>query len=161
MGVKPYALVGVKPHGHGAAQAGCGGSGGGGSSGGGKGERKTRAKSKASLIASEAAEPLQPASSLVSLATEKLVEAAEIIAQIDAGPSSLEEQLGREVTWKLVTARDLVSQDDIEAALGVSVAQVDADWAAWAMARYNAHPDVHAETAAYLGRMGWYTPCLE
>ena len=73
----------------------------------------------------------------------------------------VDEELGRDVVWQLVTARDAVSQDDIEAALGASVEQVDADWAAWASARYQAHPSVDTETEGYLGRMTWYEPCVE
>jgi hypothetical protein len=73
----------------------------------------------------------------------------------------VDEELGREVAWELVTARDAVSQADIEATLGASVEQVDADWADWATARFEAHPEAAAETQAYLDRMGWYEACVE
>lgn len=73
----------------------------------------------------------------------------------------VDEELGREVAWELVTARDAVSQADIEATLGAPIEEVDADWAAWASARFEAHPDAEAETQAYLERMGWYEPCVE
>ena len=73
----------------------------------------------------------------------------------------VDEELGRQVVLDLAAARDGLDPEAVELVLGASLEQVDADWAAWAAARYNAHPNVEAETEAYLGRMGWYEPCLE
>ena len=73
----------------------------------------------------------------------------------------VDEELGRVVVLDLAAARDGLDPDAVEQVLGASLEQVDADWAAWAVARYEAHPDADAEAEAYLGRMGWYEPCVE
>lgn len=73
----------------------------------------------------------------------------------------VEEELGQEAMWKLVAPEDGLDDAAVEAALGRSLAELDADWATWAMARYDAVPDADAQADAYMGRMGWYTPCTE
>ncbi len=71
----------------------------------------------------------------------------------------VDEELGREVVLDLAASREL-DPGAVELVLGASLAQVDADWAAWAAARYDAYPDADAEAEAYLAQMGWYEPCL-
>ena len=74
----------------------------------------------------------------------------------------VDEELGRDVLLNLVAARDGVGVDAVEAVLGDSLAHVDANWAAWAVARYNAYDGADAEAEAYRARIsGWYTPCVE
>ena len=71
----------------------------------------------------------------------------------------VDEELGREVVLDLAASREL-DPGSVELVLGASLAQVDADWAAWAAARYDAYPDADAEAEAYRAQMGWYEPCL-
>jgi hypothetical protein len=73
----------------------------------------------------------------------------------------VDEELGREVVWALATAGEGLDPDAVERVLGAPLAQVDADWAAWAAARYDAHADADADAEAYRAKMGWYEPCLE
>lgn len=73
----------------------------------------------------------------------------------------VDEELGRDVLLDLAAARDGLDPEPVEAVLGASLEQVDADWAAWATARYEAHSDRDAETEGYLASMGWYEPCLQ
>ncbi|MCB9763886.1 MAG: hypothetical protein H6739_29215 [Alphaproteobacteria bacterium] len=73
----------------------------------------------------------------------------------------VDEELGREVVLDLAAARDGLEREAVEVVLGASLEQVDAEWADWAAARFEAYPDADAEAEAYLGRMGWYEPCLD
>jgi hypothetical protein len=73
----------------------------------------------------------------------------------------VDEELGRDVVLDLAAAREGYDPEPVERILGDSLEQVDADWAAWAAARYDAYPDADAEAEAYLERMGWYEPCLD
>lgn len=73
----------------------------------------------------------------------------------------VDETLGREVLLDLAAARETLDPQAVEHVLGASLEQVDADWLAWATARYDAHPDADAQAEAYSARMGWYQPCLE
>ncbi|MCB9662814.1 MAG: hypothetical protein H6732_01785 [Alphaproteobacteria bacterium] len=73
----------------------------------------------------------------------------------------VDEVLGREVVLDLAAAREGLDPDAVERMLGAPLEEVDADWEAWARARYDAHPDAEAQAAAYEGRMGWYEPCLD
>jgi hypothetical protein len=73
----------------------------------------------------------------------------------------IDEELGRDVLLDLVAARDGVSADAVEAVLGDSLEKVDAAWAAWALARYDAYEGADAEAEAYRARIsGWYEPCV-
>lgn len=71
----------------------------------------------------------------------------------------IDEELGREVLLDLVAAREGWAPDAVEAVLGMSLDEVDADWSAWARARYAAHPNADSEAEAYRRRIGWYEPC--
>lgn len=72
------------------------------------------------------------------------------------------EELGRDVLMDLVAAREGLGPDAVEAVLGTNVEKVDADWAAWAQARYEAHEGADAEAAAFHAQItGWYVPCVE
>lgn len=71
----------------------------------------------------------------------------------------VDEELGRDVVLDLAAARDGLEREAVEATLGSSLEQVDAAWAEWAAARYEAHPDADAEAEAYRARMSWYEPC--
>ena len=73
----------------------------------------------------------------------------------------VDEELGRDVVLNLAAARDSFDPAPVEAVLGASLEQVDADWAAWATARYEAHADAEGAVERYLGSMRWYEPCLE
>lgn len=74
----------------------------------------------------------------------------------------VDEELGREVLLDLAAGRDGWSREAVEAVLGAPLEQVDADWRAWATARYNAHPNADAEAQAYrTQKMAWYEPCLD
>lgn len=73
----------------------------------------------------------------------------------------VDEQIGREALWKLAATPEGLHPESVERILGDSLERVDADWKAWASARYQAHPDADAQAQAYLGRMGWYQPCLD
>ena len=74
----------------------------------------------------------------------------------------VDEVLGREVLLKLAAGHEGWEQDAVEAMLGASLEQVDADWAAWALERYNAHPNADAEALAYrTEKMAWYQPCVD
>lgn len=73
----------------------------------------------------------------------------------------IDEELGRDVVQDLAAAREGLDPEGVERTLGASLEQVDADWAAWASARYDAYPDADAEAEAYLTKMGWYEPCLD
>ena len=73
----------------------------------------------------------------------------------------VDEELGRDIVQRLAAEPDNLDRASVESMLGASLEQVDADWAAWATARYDAHPDADAEAQSYLGQMGWYEPCLE
>ncbi len=73
----------------------------------------------------------------------------------------VDEELGRDVLWDLAAARQGLDPEPVEAVLGASLEQVDADWTAWATARYEAHADPDAEIEGYLASMGWYEPCLD
>ena len=73
----------------------------------------------------------------------------------------VDEELGRDVLLDLVAARDGLEPSAVERVLGASLEQVDADWADWANARYEAYPDADLAAEAYLTRMGWYQPCIE
>ena len=72
----------------------------------------------------------------------------------------VDEELGREVVLDLAASREL-DPGAVDLVLGASLVQVDADWAAWAAARYEEHPDADAQAEAYRAKMGWYEPCLE
>lgn len=69
------------------------------------------------------------------------------------------EELGQDVLFGLVAMEDGVSRPAMEAVLGQTLEQVDADWESWARARYAAHPDAAAEAEAFRAQLGWYTPC--
>ena len=71
----------------------------------------------------------------------------------------VDEELGRDVVLDLAAARDGLEREAVEAVLGASLEQVDADWAEWAAARYEAHADADAQAEAYRAQMGWYEPC--
>ncbi|MED5371896.1 MAG: hypothetical protein VX899_12825 [Myxococcota bacterium] len=71
----------------------------------------------------------------------------------------IDEAYGRELLMDLATGGEGLDDASVEALLGAPLTQIDADWAAWASARYEAHPDADAEAEAYLGHMGWYVPC--
>ncbi len=73
----------------------------------------------------------------------------------------VDEVLGREVLLDLVAARDGWTPDAVEAVLGQSLDEVDADWRAWVRARYTAHPNAESEAESYRERIGWYEPCVE
>lgn len=74
----------------------------------------------------------------------------------------VDEELGREVLLDLAAGRDGWDRGAVEAVLGASLEQVDADWEAWATARYAAYPDADAEAEAYrTQKMAWYEPCLD
>jgi len=73
----------------------------------------------------------------------------------------VDEVLGRDVLLDLAAAREGLDPDAVERVLGAPLAQVDADWLAWATARYDAHPDADAQAEAYSARMAWYQPCLD
>lgn len=74
----------------------------------------------------------------------------------------VDEELGRDVLLDLVAARNGVSAEAVEAVLGASLEQVDADWAAWALARYDDHDGADAEAAAFHAQITrWYEPCGE
>lgn len=73
----------------------------------------------------------------------------------------VDEELGRDIVQQLAAEPDNLERASVESMLGASLEQVDADWTAWATARYDAHPDADAEAESYLGQMGWYEPCLE
>ncbi len=59
----------------------------------------------------------------------------------------------------LAAAREGLERGAVEELLGASLEQVDADWAEWAAARYEAHPNADADAEAYRAQMGWYEPC--
>lgn len=71
----------------------------------------------------------------------------------------VDEVLGRDVALALSYTDDGFTPDVVERVLGASLAQVDADWRAWAAARYAAHPDAAKETARYASILGGYAPC--
>lgn len=74
----------------------------------------------------------------------------------------VDEELGREVLLDLAAGREGWDREAVETVLGASLEQVDADWEAWAMARYDAVPDADAKAEAYrTQKMAWYEPCLE
>lgn len=73
----------------------------------------------------------------------------------------VDEVLGGDVLLDLVAARQGVGVEAVEAVLGDSLDNVDADWAAWARARYDAHPDAAEQARAYRAQLGWYEPCVE
>ena len=73
----------------------------------------------------------------------------------------IDEVLGREVLLDLVAAREGWAREAVEAVLGMSLDEVDADWRAWVSARYAAHPNADAEAEAYRARIGGYVPCVE
>lgn len=74
----------------------------------------------------------------------------------------VDEELGREVLLNLAAGREGWDREAIEAVLGASLEEVDADWEAWAMARYDAYPDADAKAQAYrTQKMAWYEPCLD
>lgn len=73
----------------------------------------------------------------------------------------VDEELGREVLLDLAAGREGWNRDAVEAVLGASLEQVDADWEAWAMARYDAVPNADEQAQAYRSqKMAWYDPCL-
>lgn len=71
----------------------------------------------------------------------------------------VDEVLGREVLLDLVAARAGWTPEAVEAVLGASLDEIDADWRAWVRARYAAHPNADSEAEAYRARIGWYVPC--
>ncbi len=73
----------------------------------------------------------------------------------------VDEVLGREVLLDVVAARDGWAPEAMEAVLGMGLDEVDADWRAWANARYAAHPNADAEAEAYRARISWVEPCVE
>ena len=73
----------------------------------------------------------------------------------------VDEVLGREVLLDLVAAREGLAPEAVEAVLGKSLDEVDADWRAWVSARYAAHPNADAEAEAYRARIGGYVPCVQ
>lgn len=74
----------------------------------------------------------------------------------------VDEELGREVLLDLAAGREGWDREAVEAVLGASLEQVDADWEAWATARYEAYPNADAEAGAYrTQKMAWYEPCLD
>lgn len=74
----------------------------------------------------------------------------------------VDEELGREVLLDLAAGREGWDREAVEAVLGATLEQVDADWEAWATARYEAHPNADAEAQAYRReKMAWYEPCLD
>ena len=74
----------------------------------------------------------------------------------------VDEELGREVLLDLAAGREGWDRAAVEAVLGASLEQVDGDWEAWAMARYDAVPDADAKARAYrTQKMAWYDPCLD
>jgi len=73
----------------------------------------------------------------------------------------VDEVLGREVLLDLVAARQGWTPEAIEAVLGMSLDDVDADWRTWANARYAAHSNADGEADAYRERIPWYEPCVE
>ncbi len=74
----------------------------------------------------------------------------------------VDEELGREVLLDLAAGREGWDREAVEAVLGASLEQVDADWEAWARARYDAYPNADAEAEAYRReKMAWYEPCLD
>ncbi len=73
----------------------------------------------------------------------------------------IDEVLGRDVLHDVVAAREGWSPEDMENILGMSLRQVDADWRAWVLARYEAHPNADSEAVAYRERIYWYEPCVE
>ena len=72
----------------------------------------------------------------------------------------VDEELGNDVLLDLVSAREGWAPDAVEAVLGMSFDEVDADWRAWVSARYAAHPNADLEAEAYRTRIGWYVPCV-
>lgn len=73
----------------------------------------------------------------------------------------VDEVFGRETLWKLAATPEGLQPESVERILGASLEKVDADWSDWANSRYLAHPDANEQAQAYLGRMGWYQPCLD
>lgn len=74
----------------------------------------------------------------------------------------VDEELGREVLLDLAAGREGWDREAVEAVLGASLEQVDADWEAWATQRYDAHPDADAKAEAYRReKMSWYQPCVD
>lgn len=73
----------------------------------------------------------------------------------------VDEVLGREVLLDLVAAKRGWAPEAVEAVLGMSLDEVDADWRAWVIARYAAHPNADSEAEAYRDRIGWVEPCVE
>ena len=73
----------------------------------------------------------------------------------------VDEELGREVLLDLAAGREGWDREAVEAVLGASLEQVDADWEAWATARYEAYPNADSEAEDYrTQKMAWYEPCL-
>jgi hypothetical protein len=66
----------------------------------------------------------------------------------------LDEVLGHEVLLALVAAREGWTPEAVEAVLGMSLDEVDAEWRAWVSARYAAHPNADSEAEAYRTRVG-------
>ena len=71
------------------------------------------------------------------------------------------EELGDDALLQLVPASERLTPAAVEAILGDTIEAVDADWYAWARARYLAVADAPEQAAAYRARMDrWYEPCV-
>ncbi|MCB9793650.1 MAG: hypothetical protein H6741_13080 [Alphaproteobacteria bacterium] len=73
----------------------------------------------------------------------------------------VDEVLGHKVLMDLVSAEAGYSDAAMAEVLGAELAQVDADWAAWALARYDAVQGADAEAQAYRERIYPVEPCVE
>lgn len=73
----------------------------------------------------------------------------------------IDETFGRDAVLSIAYAEVETTTQMIEGVLGVPVAQVDADWREWLLARYAAIPDADEVAAAYLDRFGNEQFCVE
>ena len=72
----------------------------------------------------------------------------------------VDEELGRDVLLDLVAGRDGWDREAVEGVLGASLEEVDGEWEAWAMVRYEGVRGADGEARAYRReKMGWYEAC--
>lgn len=68
---------------------------------------------------------------------------------------------GRDLLLDVVYTQDGYGPDTVEAVLGETLEEVDANWRIAVSRRYASHPNAEAETKAYLAYIGSYVPCVE
>lgn len=71
----------------------------------------------------------------------------------------VDETLGRPVLLRLLSAPEGHEPAALAKILGKPLADVDAEWKAWALQRYAARADADAEAAAFRERVYWVEPC--